>query len=566
MNRRPMPPLLADLAHLMAPAQYGQQGLALLCRLLMVLLVILLGACAELPQDVQRPVSVALQEAQNPQDLALARIVDASTPSGQRTLSGFRLLPAGDQAFEARLALAAQASKTLDLQYYQLAHDGSGLQLLQALRQAAERGVRVRLLVDDLYAAGQDAALAGLAAQPNIDVRMFNPLPVRNAGFGSRIALSLHQFSRINRRMHNKLFVADNQVSISGGRNIADEYFGRSEPANFIDLDILATGPVVAEQSAVFDRYWNSPQAFPVQSLVPADFDAGVAQQAFDQQVRALVPPLPRPAADALGRSSVGEQLAAGRLDLQFATARLLADAPAKADADPGKREHDDGIDGKSSDGESTVAQAHLALLRSAQEEVMVASPYFVPGAPALAALQDAIDRRVQFSVMTNSLSTTDEPLVHVGYARYRNALLKMGVKLYELMPSLTGAAEQRPSAAPEQRGSLGRLHAKLAVVDRRFLYIGSMNMDRRSALTNTECGLIIDSPALAAEVAQLLQRERQPGSYRLRLQQAGGQERIEWVAGAGEREVVHQAEPQMSVGQSVRLWLTSRFVAEEML
>lgn len=551
MKIRTAPALLHAAVRLLAPHQYGQVGLALMCRAVILLLVMVLGGCASLPGGVQRPASVARQDVQ---DTVLATIAAASTPAEQRGLSGFRLLPAGDQALEARLALVQRAMKTLDLQYYQVAHDGTGLQLLRALRDAGQRGVRVRLLVDDLYAAQQDALLAGLAAQPHIEVRLFNPLPVRNAAFASRIALSMHEFSRINRRMHNKLFVADNVMAISGGRNIADEYFGRSEPANFIDLDILATGPVVAEQSAVFDRYWNSEHAYPVQSLLPAGFDLQAARQAFDQRVQALpADDLQTSPQDPLGRGRVGEQLAAGHLDLLFASARLVADAPAKADA-----AHDDD--------EGTVAAAHLALLRSAREDVLVASPYFVPGASGLATLQHAVDRQVQFSVMTNSLSTTDEPLVHMGYARYRNALLKMGVKLYELMPSLTGASEQRPGTTIEQRGSLGRLHAKLAVVDGRWLYIGSMNMDRRSALTNTECGLIIDSRELAREVAQLLQRDRLPESYRLRLQQAGGRERIEWVAGMGEREVVHAAEPQASVGQSVRLWLTSRFVAEEML
>ena len=199
----------------------------------------------------------------------LAQIAAANTPEDKRALSGFRLLPAGDQAFDARIALARRAEKTLDVQYYLIAHDASGLQFLRELRDAAARGVRVRILVDDLYANGQDELLAALAAHANVEVRMFNPLPVRNGGLASRVVFSMHQFSRINGRMHNKLFIADNAFSVTGGRNIADEYFGRSEPANFIDMDILATGPVVRELSNVFDRYWNSEHTYPVQSLTP---------------------------------------------------------------------------------------------------------------------------------------------------------------------------------------------------------------------------------------------------------------------------------------------------------
>ena len=202
---------------------------------------------------------------------ALPQVAAASTPEGSRHLSGMRLLPDGDQAFEARIALARAAEKTIDAQYYQIADDTSGRQFLRELSAAAARGVRVRLLVDDLHAAGEDALLAGLAARPNVELRMFNPLPVRDGSVGSRVLFSLHQFSRVNRRMHNKLMVADNVFAISGGRNIANEYFGRSEPANFIDMDLLSAGPVVQELSAVFDGYWNSEHAYPIQRLAAQD-------------------------------------------------------------------------------------------------------------------------------------------------------------------------------------------------------------------------------------------------------------------------------------------------------
>lgn len=530
-----------------------QLWLALACRALMLLAVLALTACARLPVARPGPESTAIQDMRH---TTLAQITAASDPQPALHRSGFRLLPSGGHALEARLALVQQAQRSLDLQYYQVAHDSTGLQLLRALRDAGQRGVRVRLLVDDLYAAGQDALLAGLAAQANVEVRLFNPLPVREAGFGARVALSLHEFPRINRRMHNKLFVADNCIAISGGRNIADEYFGRSEPANFIDLDVLATGPVVQAQSEVFDRFWNSPQAWPVQQLLAGGFDAAAARAAFDQRVQPLPDAAEPTTRDELGRASVGSELKAGRLSLHFAASvQVLADAPAKADA-------------AAPDTDGQVAAAHRTLLRDAHSEVLLASPYVVPGATDLEALTDVTQRQVQFSVITNSLSTTDEPLVHAGYARYRRAMLKMGVKLYELMPSLTGAAESRPGAPHEARSSLARLHAKLAVVDRRWLYIGSMNMDRRSALTNTEAGLIIEAPALCDEVRALLHKDRIPGSYRLRLQQEaeGNEERIEWLAGDEAAGVVHREEPQATLLQSLKLWLALRVVGERML
>ncbi|MDQ6680709.1 MAG: phospholipase D family protein, partial [Pseudomonadota bacterium] len=501
---------------------------------------------------VQRPVSQARA------DVAETRLATiAAAPGGTEPgLSGFRLLPVGDQAFDARIALARRAEKTLDVQYYLIAADGTGLLFLRELRDAAARGVRVRVMVDDLHGAGQDALYAGLAAHPNVEVRLWNPLPVRSGSFGSRLVRSVHEFSRINRRMHNKLFIADNVFAVTGGRNMADEYFDRSEPANFIDMDMLASGPVVPELSEVFDLYWNSEHAYPVQSLVGPRLDLADARRAFDaavQGVAAAVLPAER---DSLGQRSVEAQLASGVGAGHFAAARVLADAPSKADAastDPDDRS------------EGTVTTGSFDLIGSARADVLVASPYFIPGQRGLDVMRAAVAKNVRVSVMTNSLSTTDAPLVHFVYARYRTALLKMGVALYELMPLAGHEAQARRSeSAFDFAGSLGRLHAKLAVVDERYLFIGSMNMDRRSARWNTEIGLVIDSPELAGEVTRLLQRDRLPSSYRLRL--AGDTDRIEWVANTGGNEVVRKTEPDSTAVRQLRLWLTSRFVAEDLL
>jgi putative cardiolipin synthase len=511
-----------------------------------VVLFGMLTACAGLPSGVQRPNSQARIDVA---DTRLAAVAAASMPAGSGQLSGMRLLPAGDQAFEARIALARAAEKSIDAQYYQIADDLSGRQFLRALSDAAARGVRVRLLVDDLHAAGQDALLAGLAARPNLEVRMFNPLAVRDGSVGSRVLFSLHDFSRVNRRMHNKLLVADNVFAITGGRNIANEYFGRSEPANFIDMDMFAAGPVVRELSVVFDGYWNSEHAYPIQSLAAAEFSSEAARRQFDDTVRAAgAADLTVAARDPLGQSSVGSQLANGRLELHIAAARVIADAPAKA------------APGDASLAYGAVMNGKLELMQSARSEVLVASPYFVPGRRTLEILKQATDNRVRVSVITNSLATTDEPLVHFGYARYRSALLQMGVSLFELMPG----AETRDSAAGELRGSLGRLHAKVAVVDQRWLYIGSLNMDRRSAHSNTEMGLIVDSPELAGQVASLLQGERLPRSYQVRS--TADQPGLQWVAQEGQEKVVFADEPNSNWGQRLRLSVVSMFVDEELL
>jgi putative cardiolipin synthase len=506
----------------------------------------MLAACASLPSTVQRPVSQARTDVA---ESRLAAVAAASMPAGDQTLSGLRLLPAGEQAFEARIALARAAQKSIDAQYYQIADDASGRQFLRALAEAAARGVRVRLLVDDLHAIGQDAVLAGLAARPNVELRMFNPLPVRNGGVASRVVFSMHEFSRVNRRMHNKLFVADNAFAVTGGRNVANEYFDRSTGSNFIDMDILAAGPAVHAMSAVFDGYWNSEHAYPIQSLVDAALTPEAARRAFDDAVQQAAAEPPLAAQDVLGQSSVGAQLAGGRLALHLAAVRVVADAPAKADPDEWQ-------------GYGAVMNSTLELLQSARSEVVVASPYFVPGRRTMEVLKQATDGRVRVSVMTNSLATTDEPLVHAGYARYRTALLDMGVSLYELMPG----AEEVGAAAGEVRGSgsFGRLHAKLAVVDGRRFYIGSLNMDRRSAHSNTEMGLIVESPELAGQVASLLRGERQPRSYQVRS--VNNSKRLQWVAQDGPAAVVHAAEPNARWSTQLRLALLSSVIDEDLL
>jgi putative cardiolipin synthase len=531
-------------SHCCDPLSLWQALASIAVRVALIALVMAMVGCASLPSGVQRPASRAVTDVAATE---LARIVAANTPDDKRELSGFRLLPAGDQAFDARIALARRAEKTLDVQYYLIAHDASGLQFLRELRDAAARSVRVRILVDDLYAIGQDELLAALAAHAHVEVRMFNPLPVRRGGLVSRVVFSMHQFLRINGRMHNKLFIADNVLSVTGGRDVANQYFGRSEPANFIDMDILSSGPVVRELSNVFDRYWNSEHAYPVQSLAPV-IDAEAARRFFEERVQTVAKDHAVAARDPLGRTSLEAQLASCRLDQHFASVQVHADAPAKIN----------GVNAVNLDG--TVMSGKLDLVRAAKSEVLLVSPYFIPGSTGLAAMREAITHSVRLTVMTNSIATTDEPLVHFGYARYRRAMLKMGVTLYELMPP----DGRKSDALGELHASLGRLHAKLAVVDNRFLFIGSMNMDGRSARWNTEVGLVIDSPELADEVASLLRRDRLPSSYKLRI--AGSHRRIQWVAGKDANEVVHSDEPHASWGQRLRLSLVSMFVDEDLL
>ncbi|HEY6511898.1 MAG TPA: phospholipase D family protein [Burkholderiaceae bacterium] len=501
----------------------------------LIVLVELIGGCAALPDSVQRPLSQAVIDERAPLAQAAAAAMPATAAADQ---SGLRLIPDGDQALASRIALIRRAERSLDVQTYHLAADGTGALFLSELRAAAARGVRVRLLLDDLYAAGQDGLYAALAAHANVDVRLFNPLPVRNASFGGRIALSMHEFSRINRRMHNKLFIADGAFAIAGGRNLADEYYMRSTQANFVDMDVLAAGPAVRELAAVFDSYWNSEQAYPIEALsAPVDaarFDALNAVPADEPAFAAL---------DRFGRDAIAGQLQRGTLQLHAARVQVLADQPSKAAGAVTRTTH----------------AAASEVFAAAQSELMIVSPYFVPGDAGMAMLRQVQERGVSVDVTTNSLGATDEPLVHAGYSKYRLAMLKMGVRLQELGATLS----QQSSQLGDFRSSSGRLHAKLAVVDGQRLFIGSMNMDGRSDRHNTELGLVIHSRELAAEVAELFRAGAQRATYRLQLAE---NDRIEWLATEDGCDVTHTREPGRTAGLATRLTLLGSLISEDLL
>ncbi|MBI5257844.1 MAG: phospholipase D family protein [Burkholderiales bacterium] len=526
--------------------------LSALSWLLLALLLGLAGGCASLPEPGPRPVSVARAPGEGMLGrLAAAHAAAAAEVSATEPLSGLRLLPNGVHALDARLALVQRAEHSLDVQYYLIQRDDSGLQFLRALRDAAARGVRVRLLVDDLYTAGEQALFAGLAAHPNVSLRLYNPLPARQGGLTTRLLLSLHERERINHRMHNKLLVADGAFAIAGGRNIGDEYFMRSRSANFIDMDVLATGPVVAELAAGFDRYWNSERAWPIQALMAADAAGDdtppspeALRAAFDEQVRQLPPPAQVTLLDALGRGSLAAELAQGRLTLHHAPVRVLVDAPDKQLETPAE----------------SALDATLQAMLGAREEVLIASPYFVPGQRGLAMLRQARDHGIRIRVLTNSIAATDEPIVYWGYSRYRTAMLELGVTIHELSPELV----QRSGTLGVFGGSAARLHAKVATIDRRWVALGSLNMDPRSARLNTELGLLIDSPALAWEVEQLMQPRALAGAFRLALAPAGTQ--LQWHASAGGEERLLTDEPGAGWLTRLKLGLMSLLISEDML
>ena len=397
--------------------------------------------------------------------------------------------------------------------------------------------MRVRELIDDLYTGGADALWQGFAAHEGVQVRLFNPFTAaRGSGPLGRFAAAPWDWARINHRMHNKLFIADGAWALFGGRNIADIYYLNLEADNFIDIDVLATGALLPAMQAEFDRYWNSPTAYPLDTIVPAP--AGAAGEApalradFENRsepARAeLAMPAQLAASDVLGQPPVGRQLDSTHILLLAGRAQVLADHPEKPfQGSPG--------------GElmrSSVTHGVYQAMTQARSSVLASSPYFVPGRTGLALLLALRKRDVDVRVLTNSLASTDEPVVHLAYARYRETLLGAGVQLFEL-------SQQRVKDNMRMflfGASLGRLHAKTVVVDERVSYIGSMNLDPRSATQNTEFGALIDSPTLASQLKTLIDIDRLHSAYALRL--AGDGSCCEWVIPESNGPLVLTLEP----------------------
>jgi putative cardiolipin synthase len=515
-------------------------------RFMAVLVSILISACGSLPTQVDRPVSAAKQA---PADSPLVRITQDSTPAP--TLTGFRLMPDGFYSLDTRIQLARRARDSLDVQYYLIQDDRTGRLLMRTLRDAALRGVRVRLLVDDLYTAGSDPMFRGLAAFPNVEVRLFNPFCCGRESIPQKYLASLFDFRRLNHRMHNKLFIADGVAAVMGGRNIADEYFTRSAQNNFIDMDVFIVGPVVQQLGSIFDAYWNSSLAYPVEAIVGEIADREAMRRDFDhrvddgeQMMSVALPPL-----DLLGYRPISDDLDGGRLRLHWGTALAFSDQPAKVLA-------------KSPEAARAMsAQMNIMdRVMTSESEVVISSPYFIPGPVGLQEFSDLRRRNVAVTVLTNSFAANDEPLAHKGYARYREDLLRTGVDIYELSPRRT----QRDERFMLPSTSLGRLHAKTAVIDQSSVYIGSVNLDPRSDSTNTELGLFARCPELAKEVTRVIDVSKLQGSYRLQFAPDGRS--LEWLATDDQGEVVHSVEPEVTPFMRLRNMLLGPFVPEQLL
>lgn len=447
---------------------------------------------------------------------AIDRWIDLQS-AGHHGESGLVMLASNLDAFVARALSARASERSLDLMYYIWKQDLSGRLLLAEAIMAADRGVRVRLLLDDIGAASNDPSLLALDAHPRIEVRLFNPTRARAGRLRRGAEMALRAFS-VTRRMHNKAWIADGRVAIVGGRNVGDEYFDASESGHFRDLDLLSFGPVVDQAESTFDAYWNSPAALPIAALADADGDALAAMKA---RLRTLADSdEARPYLEQLRQRVSLQDLLASHLHWS-SQARLLADPPEKV---------------MSLEGDNWMMHELAPLLLSARERLEITSPYFVPGDAGTSALVGLVQHGVAVSVLTNSLAATDVAAVHGGYAPYRRPLLRGGVALFELRPSAGSISYSLHGS------SNASLHTKAFTVDERLGFIGSLNFDPRSVSLNTEMGVVFEAPALVAEMRALFAEETSLNfSYEVQLD---ADENLRWVTQEQGRQIVHHRDP----------------------
>ena len=437
--------------------------------------------------------------------------------------SGIYPLSHGRDAFAARGLLAGAAERSLDVQYYIWHGDHTGYLLFEALWQAAERGVRVRLLLDDNNTTGLDATIAALDAHPNIEVRLYNPLVHRTARWTNYVT----DFRRLNRRMHNKSFTIDNQVTVVGGRNIGDEYFAAGHGVAFQDLDVIAVGPAAHEVSKAFDLYWSSPSSYPAEKLL-GKAAPGTVEQLKATFAATRADPESAQYLESLRETRLVTELSEGRLALEWTDARLVYDDPAKT------------LDTENRTDELLLTRLLETVGHPATQFELI-SPYFVPMAEGASALEALAGRGVNVRVLTNALESTDVSAVHAGYAKRRKDLLRAGIRLYELkrgdVPKPTGDKKIGGSSSAS-------LHAKTFQIDGNRMFVGSFNFDPRSAKLNTEMGLVIDSPAMAQQFKAFFDTELPLRAYEVRLTGNGS---LQWIERTPDGEKIHDTEPGTS-------------------
>jgi cardiolipin synthase C len=486
--------------------------------------VLVLSSCATVQLDQPKTYSEVMADTA---DTSLGQDVARwfETHDG---LSGFYPLSQGMDALGVRLQLAERAEKSIDLQYFLVKNDTAGAVLLKSLLKAADRGVRIRLLLDDIFTKAPDRSLLLLNQHENVEVRVFNPISRR----GIWALNFLTSFKQANRRMHNKSFTVDNQASVVGGRNIADEYFQLKEDEFFEDFEVLAVGPIASEISKSFDRYWNHSHAVPIDRFIAnkknEDFVAVRAevteqlQQSYDRVYQRTM------------ESHLLQDLIADRLPLFPADARLLSDSPDKL------------INEISSEHMQLATDLREVLL-SAEEEVIIITPYYVPRRSGIDLLANLTASGLRVMIITNSLASTNHVPVHSGYAKYRKDAIRAGAKIYEIRANAGqefGNGDNIPDALT--------LHSKIFLFDRRYLFVGSLNLDPRSIEINAEMGLLIDSPDFASAVADAVEKKLAAAAYKLVENERG---KLEWHATIDGKEIIETKEPLTSRWRRFKAW-----------
>jgi cardiolipin synthase C len=462
--------------------------------------------------------------------------------------SAVRLLPDGVDAFTLRVHTLRAAERSIDLQYYIWHSDATGRFLTHELLLAADRGVHVRVLLDDMDARSRDSLLVALDRHPRVEIRLFNPFATRS-GLWRTLKEVFVQGSRLNRRMHNKSWIVDRQLAIVGGRNIGDEYFAASEALNFLDMDVLLAGPAVEQAARSFARYWNNAASVPIARLRRTGknrYKLGELRRTLrDTATLGLQAAL----AEHLRDSSQLEDLLEGDRHLAWSQhVQVVADDPCKANR--GHRKLAPG-----------VLDSMIEALGSAQSEVLLISPYFVPGAGGTAALRSLVQRDVRVAVLTNSLSATDVAAVHSGYARYRRSLLEGGVQLHELKAAVLPSEQDKRLRLGSSRASL---HTKSAIIDRRRIFVGSFNLDPRSAELNCEMGVWLEEPALAAQMLEMFAAATAPvHSYHLTLDPDG---RTCWSEETGGQTLQYRKDPHAGPWRRLLTWVLQLLPLESQL
>ena len=482
---------------------------------LFLLIAVLVTGCTSLPPMENRPATYALQPST---DSPLGRAVLPHVEE-HPGLTGVIPIADGRVAFAVRASLVRSAARSIDIQTYIWHGDSTGTLMFEEVMRAAERGVRVRLLLDDNNTEGTDPTLALLASHANVELRLYNPFASR----GSRTLGYMSDFTRLNHRMHNKSFTVDNAIAVVGGRNIADEYFEIGEEG-LVDLDVITAGDAVRQVSAEFDLFWNSPSAYPAKTIL-----AGVTPERRDalaaRAKKIDEDPASAKYADAIARSKIVNGILAGTVTAEWTTARLVNDDPAKTLS--------------SEDNSKLLLLPKLeAAFGPAVKSLDLVSPYFVPGDQGTEVLSALARRGVRVRVLTNSLASTDVKSVHSGYIKHRLALLRAGVQLFELKPE---AATIVRRAGEIGRGSKAGLHAKTYTIDGRSIFVGSFNLDPRSAKLNTEMGLVIDSATMAGRLSSAVDKAYPDLAYRVSLDSDGN---LRWEDGTGK---VFHSDPETS-------------------